>query len=76
MALTTLIELLERLDGVHVQMLDLAADKKQAIKENKVEVLIQILNKESKFVKLIEHLEEERKQATYVFCGILGSVPT
>lgn len=72
MALTKLFELLERLDEVHNQMLDLAAEKKQAIKENKVETLIQILNKESKFVKLIEQLEEERKQAIYVFLQGVG----
>ncbi|MFE4712079.1 MULTISPECIES: flagellar protein FlgN [Paenibacillus] len=67
MALTTLIELLERLDEVHIQMLDLAATKKQAIMENKIEMLIQIINKESKQMKTIEQLEEERAQAIHAF---------
>ncbi|MFF2018089.1 flagellar protein FlgN [Paenibacillus sp. NPDC058177] len=72
MALTTLIELLERLDEVHIQMLDLAATKKQAIMENKVEVLIDILNRESKTMKLVGQLEEQRTQAAYAFLQGVG----
>lgn len=72
MALTTLIDLLERLDEIHLQMLDLAASKKQAIMENKVESLIQILNKESKYMKAIEQLEREREQAIYAFLQQAG----
>ncbi|MFC3747560.1 flagellar protein FlgN [Paenibacillus sp. GCM10012306] len=72
MALTTLIELLERLDEVHIQMLDLAATKKQAIMENKIEVLIDILNRESKMMKLVGQLEEQRTQAAYAFLQGVG----
>ena len=72
MTLTPLLEALERLDEAHVQMLDLAVAKKQVIKENKVEDLIKILNKESKQSKLIEQLEEERAQAAYVFLQGVG----
>lgn len=72
MALTILIDLLERLDEVHLQMLDLAAHKKQAIMENKVEGLIQILNKESKHMKAIEQLDREREQAVYAFLQQAG----
>lgn len=72
MALTTLIELLERLDEVHNTMLDLAATKKQVIKENKVEELIQLLNKETKFAKSIGQLEELRRQAAYTFLQSVG----
>ncbi|MBW4081672.1 flagellar protein FlgN [Paenibacillus sp. S150] len=72
MTLTPLLESLERLDEAHVHMLDLADSKKQSIKENKVEDLIRILNKESKQLKLIEQLEEERGQAAYAFLQGVG----
>ncbi|MNO64070.1 FlgN protein [compost metagenome] len=72
MTLTPLLETLDRLDEAHVYMLDLADFKKQIIKENKVEDLIKILNKESKQLKLIEELEEERGQAAYAFLQGVG----
>ncbi|WP_410512612.1 flagellar protein FlgN [Paenibacillus sp. BR2-3] len=72
MALTTLIELLERLDEVHHQMLELAVSKKQAIMDNKVEGLIDILNRESKLMKLTGQLEEQRAQAAYAFLQGVG----
>lgn len=72
MALNRLFELLERLDMAHHQMLDLAANKKESIKKNKIEELIQILSKEAKLVKGIEQLEEERKQAAYSFLQGVG----
>lgn len=72
MALNTLIELLERLDEVHNTMLDLAADKKQAIMDNNVDVLIDILNRESKLTKLIGQLEEQRILAAYTVLQGVG----
>lgn len=72
MALTTLIDLLERLDEVHLQMLDLAAAKKQAIMENKIESLIEILNRESKMMKLVEQLEAQRAEAAFSFLQGVG----
>ncbi|QWU15873.1 FlgN protein [Paenibacillus sophorae] len=72
MGLTALIEFLERLDETHLQMLDLAAAKKQAIMDNKVEGLIEILNRESKLVKLVGQLEEQRAQAAYDFLQGVG----
>jgi flagellar biosynthesis/type III secretory pathway chaperone len=72
MALTTLLELLERLNEAHIQMLDLAAAKKQTIMDNKVDVLIDILNRESKLMKLIGQLEEQRTQAAYDFLQGVG----
>ncbi|OKP85571.1 MULTISPECIES: flagellar protein FlgN [Paenibacillus] len=72
MPLTTLLELLERLDEAHIQMLDLAAFKKQTIMDNKVDGLIDILNRESKLMKLIEQLEEQRAQAAYAFLQGVG----
>lgn len=72
MTLTTLLEALERLDEAHLQMLELAALKKDAIKTNQVDYLIQLLNKESKHMKLIEQLEEGRMQAAYAFLQGVG----
>lgn len=72
MALTTLLELLERLDEAHVQMLDLAAVKKQTIMDNKVEGLIDILNRESKLMKVIGQLEERRAEAAFEFLQGVG----
>ena len=72
MALTTLIELLERLDEVHNTMLDLAADKKQTIMDNNVDVLIDILNRESKLTKLIGQLEEQRISSAYTVLQGVG----
>ncbi|AIQ49714.1 flagellar biosynthesis protein FlgN [Paenibacillus sp. FSL R7-0273] len=72
MALTRLFELLERLDETHLQMLDLAAVKKQAIMDNKVDGLIDIMNRESKLMKLIGQLEEKRGEAAYTFLQGVG----
>ncbi|CAH1209594.1 putative protein YvyG [Paenibacillus auburnensis] len=72
MALTRLLELLERLDETHLQMLDLAAIKKQTIMDNKVDGLIDIMNRESKLMKLIGQLEEQRAEAAFTFLQGVG----
>jgi len=72
MALTTLFELLERLDEAHQQMLELAAIKKQAIMENKIAALIDIMNRDSKLLKHVGQLEEQRTQAAYAFLQGVG----
>ncbi|MCL6601874.1 MAG: flagellar protein FlgN [Paenibacillus sp.] len=72
MALTRLIELLERLDEAHQQMLELAATKKDAIMDNKVEGIVEILNRESKLMKLTGQLEEQRAEAAYAFLQGVG----
>lgn len=72
MTLTTLLEVLERLDEAHLQMLDLAAEKKQTIMDNKVEGLIEILNRESKLMKVIGQLEEQRTEAAFAFMQGVG----
>ncbi|WP_342563316.1 flagellar protein FlgN [Paenibacillus sp. FSL R7-0345] len=72
MALTRLLELLERLDETHLQMLDLAAVKKQTIMDNKVDGLIDIMNRESKLMKLIGQLEEQRAEAAFTFLQGVG----
>lgn len=72
MALTKLLELLERLDDTHLQMLDLAAVKKQTIMDNRVDGLIDVMNRESKLMKLIGQLEEQRAEAAYTFLQGVG----
>lgn len=72
MELTNLLELLERLEEAHLQMLDLAAVKKQTIIDNKVEGLIDIMNRESKLMKVIGQLEERRTEAAYTFMQSVG----
>ncbi|MDF9840134.1 MULTISPECIES: flagellar protein FlgN [unclassified Paenibacillus] len=72
MALTKLLELLERLDDTHLQMLNLAAVKKQTIMDNRVDGLIDVMNRESKLMKLIGQLEEQRAEAAYIFLQGVG----
>ncbi|KAA8997988.1 flagellar protein FlgN [Paenibacillus spiritus] len=72
MSVTSLIELLERLDDSHRQMLDLAASKKQAIMTNNIDQLTEILTKESRLMKLSGQLEKEREQAAYTFLQSVG----
>ncbi|SEU14115.1 flagellar protein FlgN [Paenibacillus sp. NFR01] len=72
MPLINLLELLERLDDVHIQMLDLAAVKKQAIMDNDVDSLIDLMNRESKLMKMVGQLEEQRSQAVYSFLQGVG----
>ncbi|BCG61347.1 flagellar protein FlgN [Paenibacillus sp. URB8-2] len=72
MSLTTLIELLERLDENHLQMLDLAAAKKQAIMDNNIESLVDILSRESKLTKISAQLEEQREQSVFAFLQGVG----
>ncbi|GIP21761.1 MULTISPECIES: flagellar protein FlgN [Paenibacillus] len=67
MAVQALIESLERLDEAHVDMLDWAGKKRTAIMKNNVDELIGILNQESRIMKRIEQLEQERVTACYEF---------
>lgn len=73
MSVHPLIDLLEQLDSVHIQMLDLAAEKKKVIIDNGVDALIRIMNQEAKLVKIMEILEEKRAAAAQEYlheCGI------
>lgn len=72
MELTPLLELLERLDDTHLQMLELAVLKKQSIMDNQIDSLIDLLNRESRLIKVIGQLEEQRAEAAYVFLQGVG----
>ena len=67
MSVQPLINLLEQLDQVHMNMLDLADHKKKAIVDNQVDSLIQLMNQETKGMKQIEQLEQQRVSAVHQF---------
>ncbi|MDO7906561.1 flagellar protein FlgN [Paenibacillus sp. JX-17] len=67
MALDVMMNLMEQLDTIHRSMIDLGQVKKKAIIANDVDRLIQLLNQETKLVKQIEQLEEQRIKASYQF---------
>ncbi|WP_136607142.1 flagellar protein FlgN [Paenibacillus dokdonensis] len=67
MPLQPLIESLVRLNDEHKLMLNLAQDKKNAVMNNDIDSLIQILNYESRYMKKIEQLESERQENCYIF---------
>ncbi|OPA75663.1 flagellar biosynthesis protein FlgN [Paenibacillus selenitireducens] len=67
MAIQALIDTLEEMNAQHTLMLELGERKKQAIIQNDVDELTRIVNKETKFVKHIEELDQVRQQAVYEF---------
>lgn len=72
MSVQLLIDLLEQLDLTHINMLELAQQKKKIIIENNVESLIHIMNQETKVLKQIEQLEEQRAGAAHQFLNESG----
>ncbi|MWV46605.1 flagellar protein FlgN [Paenibacillus sp. HJL G12] len=67
MPLQPLIESLVRLNDEHKSMLKLAQGKKDAVMNNDVDNLIQILNHESRLMKRIDQLENERQEHCYAY---------
>ncbi|WP_438348843.1 flagellar protein FlgN [Paenibacillus sp. FA6] len=67
MALERLISILENLDVEHQKLIESGELKKHAIIANEMEQIISLLNKESKIVKRIEELEEERSTSANLF---------
>lgn len=65
MALNRLVDVLNQLNDVHLHLLELGEAKKQALISNQVDELIQIMKKESRCVKEIEQLEEQRTSSLY-----------
>ncbi|NMO96613.1 flagellar protein FlgN [Paenibacillus lemnae] len=72
MAVDQLIKVLEQLNTVYSNMLTLADSKTNAIKENQVDTVVQIMNQESKSVKLVEQLEHKRAEVTQLFLHSRG----
>ncbi|GAB6991330.1 flagellar protein FlgN [Paenibacillus pini] len=73
MSVQSLVNLLEQLDVAHKYMLDLAILKKKAVMDNNVDSLIRLMNQETKGMKQIELLEQQRVSEAQQFlqaCGI------
>ncbi|MFD0696234.1 flagellar protein FlgN [Paenibacillus sp. GCM10027628] len=64
MSIQALIDVLYKLNDAHVVLLELGERKKQAIIQNKVDILNQIVNKENKYLVLVTELEQMRLQET------------
>ncbi|MGM1049191.1 flagellar protein FlgN [Paenibacillus sp. N3/727] len=72
MTVQVLIDSLQRLEMVYNDMLAVADDKKQAIMKNDVDTVVQLLNRESKGMKMIEKLERDRVESAYAFLQSRG----
>ncbi|WP_413374345.1 flagellar protein FlgN [Paenibacillus taichungensis] len=67
MAIESIIGVLEQLEAAHVEMLELGERKKEAVVANKVDILISLINQESKLLKRIELIEQQRILAVHQF---------
>lgn len=67
MAFQDLCEALETLLLQHEQMISFAQQKKEALISNDVNVLNEMVNKESRLVKLIVETESRRQQSVIGF---------
>jgi Rps23 Pro-64 3,4-dihydroxylase Tpa1-like proline 4-hydroxylase len=67
MALAQLFNVLDQLDAAHQTMLHWGKSKRTAIMNNQVSELIQINNQESRVLKEILRLEEERVSCCHLF---------
>ncbi|NEU62434.1 MULTISPECIES: flagellar protein FlgN [unclassified Paenibacillus] len=67
MAIESIIDVLEQLEAAHVEMLELGERKKEAVVANKVDILISLINQESKLLKRIELIEQQRFLAVHQF---------
>ncbi|OAX46329.1 flagellar protein FlgN [Paenibacillus sp. AD87] len=67
MAIESIIDVLEQLEAAHVEMLELGERKKEAVVANKVDILISLINQESKLLKRIELIEQQRILAVHQF---------
>lgn len=67
MAIESIIGVLEQLEAAHAEMLELGERKKEAVVANKVDILISLINQESKLLKRIELIEQQRFLAVHQF---------
>ncbi|WP_018749986.1 flagellar export chaperone FlgN [Paenibacillus sanguinis] len=72
MTIQPLVHALHLLDEYHREMIDVASQKKQAIIENDVEQLVQIMNQESRILKRIEQAEAQRIELCRQFLKAKG----
>ncbi|MEW9702583.1 flagellar protein FlgN [Paenibacillus sp. SI8] len=62
MSIQTLLDTMDRLQEAHEALLELAQDKKQILVSNDVEQLNLIVNKESKWIRVISEANNQRIQ--------------
>lgn len=67
MSIQQVVDSLDSLYEVHQEMLGISKHKQEAIVNNDVEKLIEVMNQESRCVKQIEQLEGEREKACQDF---------
>ncbi|CAM3341851.1 MULTISPECIES: flagellar protein FlgN [Saccharibacillus] len=67
MALKALIGQLEQLNRSHLEMIEIAGAKKEAVIKNEIDVFIATMNRESKLLKRIQAEDEQRSELAYAF---------
>lgn len=67
MALSTILNTLEKLEKMHRSLYDLALKKTDAIKVNDIESLDALIKSEQSHVAAIETLEQQRQQQVHTF---------
>ncbi|KOP66196.1 flagellar biosynthesis protein FlgN [Bacillus sp. FJAT-18019] len=72
MNVTAFNDVLEKLNSVYRDMLELAELKRQAIIDNDVDSIIQLMTRENKGVKAIEQLEIQRQEMVNAFLQSRG----
>lgn len=60
MAIQDLVNVMREMTDAHRQLLDIAEHKKDAIIDNQVDKLNQLVNREAKLVKVVAELEQKR----------------
>lgn len=67
MSIKPVLDTLNALHEAHLTLLELGEAKKQTIIDNNIEALLEILNQESNWTKVIDQLEEERKEGIRLY---------
>ncbi|MEJ8302696.1 flagellar protein FlgN [Saccharibacillus sacchari] len=67
MALKQLIGQLEQLNRSHLEMIEIAETKKEAVIKNEIDAFIATMNRESKLLKRIQTEDELRAELAYAF---------
>jgi len=75
MAFEALIQTMTSLNDIHESLLELAERKKQVLIHNDVEQLMQIVNKETRMIKQIGELDQQRVEAIGQFMIEKGYKP-
>ncbi|MCE5169300.1 flagellar protein FlgN [Paenibacillus profundus] len=72
MSASALIDVLSRMETVYQQLESIGEAKTQVIIQNDIKELVRLSNQESKWLKGLSALEEEREEAVYAFLQSKG----